>query len=327
MMDATYTAWEIGRYGGPRVLSPVTRTVPLPKPEQVLIRIHASAATRADGMMRSGKPIFARPFLGWSKPRPCLVGTCFSGEVVDIGHDVRRFKVGDAVFGEAGMQFGANADYICLDASGALLIKPENVSHQDAATLCDGASTSWHFLTKQASVRPGQRVLVLGGSGSLGTAAIQIAKSLGADVAATGSPRNLGLLESLGATQALDYSTTDPLAAVGQYDAIFDTVGISSFAEAKPALTPEGVYMCPVLGFRLLLDMLFNRKAGGKRACFAAAGLQAPEAQREEIAEILKLMRDGRFSPVIDRVYPLSDLVEAHEYVETGHKRGNVVVV
>lgn len=174
-MTATLTAWSIERYGAPDVLNQVTRPVPTPGPTEILIRIRASAVSRADGMMRAGQPRFARLFLGLRRPRQNLIGTCLSGDVIAVGDKVTRFAVGDSVFGEAGLRFGANASHICLDESGTLMKKPATLSHEDAAVMCDGPLTSFHFLHTVARLQPGQRVLILGGSGSLGTAAVQIA--------------------------------------------------------------------------------------------------------------------------------------------------------
>ena len=325
-MENTFTAWDVSRYGGPDVLKPVSKPVPTPSANEVLIRIRASAVSRADGLMRSGHPKFARLFLGFTRPRAGLSGTCFSGDVVAVGDAVTEFAIGDAVFGEAGLQFGANASHICVDVGASLLKKPESVTYEEAATLFDGAMTSWHFLTRVARVQPGQHVLILGGSGSLGSAAVQFGKALGANVTATSSARNLELLRSLGADQVVDYHTENPMRAAA-YDVVFDTLGVSSFGAAKPALREGGLYICPVLGLALLRDMILTRVLGGKKAKFAAAGMSKPEAHREELSEVLDLMESGQFAPVMDRTYPLADLVEAHRYVETGRKRGNVVVV
>ncbi len=326
-METTFRAWDVSRYGGPDVLTPVSRPVQTPTATQVLIRIRASAVSRADGLMRAGQPKFARLFLGLRRPRAGLSGTCFSGDVVAIGDDVTEFRVGDAVFGEAGLQFGANATYIRVDQAGSLLKKPDSVSYEEAATLFDGAMTSWHFLTRIANVQPGESVLILGGSGSLGTAAVQFAKALGANVTASASARNAELLRSLGADEVVDYKAEDPLKRGVTYDVVFDTIGISSFGTAKPALRRGGRFICPVLGLRLLRDMIVTGLFGSKKAKFAAAGMSKPAVHREELAEVLALMAEAKFSPVMDRTYPLADLVEAHRYVETGRKRGNVVVV
>ncbi|RED10650.1 NAD(P)-dependent alcohol dehydrogenase [Pontivivens insulae] len=326
-MGTTFNAWNVSRYGGPEVLRSVSCPVHSPAAREVLVRIRASAVSRADSMMRAGQPKFARLFLGLSRPRNGLVGTCFSGDVVAVGDEVTSFHVGDAVFGEAGLQFGANATQICVDETGSLLKKPETISYEEAATLFDGAMTSWHFLTRVAQVQPGETVLILGGSGSLGTAAVQFAKALGANVTASASARNFELVKSLGADQVVDYVSHDPLKASSAYDVVFDTLGVSSFRSAKPALNRGGRYLSPVLGLTLLSDMLLTAAFGRKKAKFAAAGMSKPEVHRAELSEVIALMASNKFSPVMDRTYPLADLVEAHRYVETGRKRGNVVVV
>jgi NADPH:quinone reductase-like Zn-dependent oxidoreductase len=327
IMETTFSAWNVRNYGGPEVLSPVTRAMPTPGPGEILVRIRASAVSRADGMMRAGQPKFARLFLGWSRPRAGLSGTCFAGDVIAVGDDVTAFAVGEAVFGEAGLSFGANATHLCVKADGSIVSKPNTVSYEEAAVMCDGVLTSWHFLTRVGRVKAGEKVLILGGAGSLGTAAIQFAAALGADVTATSSARNAELLRELGASKVINYTTDEPLLPGARYDVVFDTLGVRSFADAKPALREGGRYICPVLGLRLMWDMLASRLFGNRRASFAAAGMEKPATHREELAEILPLMAEGHFSPVMDRTYPLSDLVEAHRYVATGHKRGNVVVV
>ncbi len=326
-METTFNAWDVTRYGGPDVLKPITRPVTAPTANQVLIRIRASAVSRADGLMRAGQPKFARLFLGLKRPRAGLSGTCFAGDIISVGDNVTEFRVGDAIFGEAGLQFGANASHICLDQKGSLLKKPDSVSYEEAATLFDGAMTSWHFLTHIADVQPGDDVLILGGSGSLGTAAIQFAKAMGATVTATASDRNAELLRSLGADHAVDYKVKDPLKNGIAYDVVFDTLGISSFGAAKSALKKDGQFICPVLGLKLLRDIILTRLFGSKKAKFAAAGMSKPAVHREELAQVLALVAKNQFAPVMDRTYPLADLVEAHAYVETGRKRGNVVVV
>ncbi|WP_439154317.1 NAD(P)-dependent alcohol dehydrogenase [Yoonia sp.] len=326
-MTTTLTAWSIKHYGAPEVLNPVTRPIPEPGPNQILIRIHASAVTRADGMMRAGQPLFARPFLGLRRPRQNLSGTGLSGEVIAAGHNVSRFAVGDAVFGEAGLKFGANASHICLDETGVLMKKPATLSHEDAAVMCDGPLTSYHFLHEIAQIQPGQRILILGGSGSLGTAAVQIATAAGANVSATCSTRNVRFVSELGAERVIDYTKEDFTALPDRYNVIYDTLGVSSFARAKARLTDDGRYICPVLTLPLLGAMLRSRMTGGRRAMFTAAGLQPPEILRAHLTQLLAMMEAGTLSPVLDRVYPFADLVEAHRHMETGHKRGNVVIV
>lgn len=326
-MTATLTAWSIRRYGSPDQLVPVSRPIPAPGPGEVLIRIRASAVSRADGMMRAGTPRFARLFLGLHRPRHDLVGTCLSGEVVATGPNVTRFAVGDNVFGEAGLTFGANASHICLRETGVLMPKPASLSYEEAAVMCDGPLTSFNFLREVAGLRAGERVLILGASGSLGSAAVQIAAAMGAEVTGTCSARNASMVADLGAGRVIDYVTEDFTRGTKRYDVIYDTLGVSSFAEAKSSLTPSGRYVCPVLGIGLLGAMLRTAIAGARKARFSATGMLKPDVLRPMLGTLVEMAEDGKFAPVIGRVYPLDDLPEAHRHVETGHKRGNVVAV
>jgi NADPH:quinone reductase-like Zn-dependent oxidoreductase len=325
-MTASLDAWSIRRYGAPEQLAPVTRPISEPGPGEVLIRIHASAVSRADGMMRAGIPRFARPFLGFRRPRKDLAGTCLSGEVIATGPDVSRFSVGDQVFGEAGLNFGANASHIVLDENGVLVPKPDTLSHEEAAVMCDGPLTSFNFLREIAELRAGEKVLILGASGSLGSAAVQIAAAMGAEVSGTCSARNSGLVASLGATHVIDYAQDDFTKGAERYDVIYDTLGVSSFGRAKAALARSGRYVCPVLSLDLLWAMLRTSMLSSRRARFSATGLLKPEVLRPMLGQLIEMIEDDKLAPVMDRTYPLDQLIEAHRYMETGHKRGNVVV-
>ncbi|MBT2130176.1 NAD(P)-dependent alcohol dehydrogenase [Aliiroseovarius lamellibrachiae] len=326
-MHAHFTAWQITNYGAPEVMVPVTRPIPTPQKNEVLIRIHTSAVTRADGMMRAGTPRFARLFLGLRRPRNDLVGTGFSGEVIAVGPDVTRFTLGEAVFGEAGTQFGANASHICHSQEGVILPKPATLPHDQAATLCDGVLTSWNFLHHVAQLRAGERVLILGASGSLGSAAVQIAHDIGADVTGTCSAKNAGMVAALGAAHVVDYTREDALDQAAQFDVIYDTLGVSSYANAKHALTAQGRYVCPVLSLPLVGAMLRTSCFGARKARFSATGLLPPDKLRQMLDAILSSIDAGLLAPVMSRSYPLSDLIDAHRHMEAGHKRGNVVVV
>lgn len=326
-MTATLDAWSINHYGAPEVMNPVTRPIPAPGATEILIRIRASAVTRADGMMRAGQPRFARLFLGLRRPRQNLVGTGLSGEVIAVGDSVSRFAVGDAVFGEAGLKFGANASHICLDEAGVLMKKPDGLSHEDAAVMCDGPLTSLNFLREVAELRAGQNILILGASGSLGSAAVQIAAAMGAEVTGTCSARNADMVAALGAGRVIDYGQQDFTREAKRYDVIYDTLGVSSFAKAKGSLTRSGRYVCPVLGLGLLGAMMRTALAGKRKARFSATGMLKPDVLRPMLGTLVKMVEDGKLVPVIDRVYPLADLIEAHRHMEAGHKRGNVVVV
>ncbi|MFA8385652.1 MAG: NAD(P)-dependent alcohol dehydrogenase [Pelagibaca sp.] len=326
-MTATLTAWSIGRYGAPDQLAPVSRPIPDPGPGEVLIRIRASAVSRADGMMRAGTPRFARLFLGLRRPRHDLVGTCLSGEIVATGPGVSRSEVGDEVFGLAGLSFGANASHICLKETDVLMPKPAALSHEEAAVMCDGPLTSLNFLREVAELQAGQKVLILGASGSLGSAAVQIAAAIGAEVTGTCSARNIGMVAALGAGRVIDYTQEDFTEGTERYDVIYDTLGVSSFTKAKGSLTRSGRYVCPVLGLGLLGAMVRTTIAGTRKARFSATGMMKPDVLRRMLTSLVAMAEDRKLAPVIDRVYPLSDLIEAHRHMETGHKRGNVVVV
>lgn len=326
-MTATLTAWSIRRYGAPEHLTPVSRPIPTPGPGEVLIRIRASAVSRADGMMRAGTPRFARLFLGLRRPRHDLVGTCLSGEIAATGPGVSRFAIGDEVFGLAGLKFGANASHICLSETDMLVPKPAALSFEEAAVMCDGPLTSLNFLREVAKLRAGEKVLILGASGSLGSAAVQIATAMGADVTGTCSARNADMVAALGAGRVIDYTQEDFTRQAERYDVIYDTLGVSSFSKAKGSLTRSGRYVCPVLGLGLLGAMLRTSVAGTRKARFSATGMLKPDVLRPMLGTLVEMVEDGKLVPFIDRVYPLADLIEAHRHMETGHKRGNVVVV
>lgn len=325
-MEQTRTAWQVVRYGTPEVLTRVSLPIEAPKPGEVRIRIHASGVSRADGMMRAGEPLWARPFLGFGKPRHDLTGTGFSGVVEATGDGVTRFQTGDAVFGEAGLNFGANASHITLAEDGVLVKKRETMPHEEAAVMCDGPMTSLNFLRSIGGLKGGDKVLILGASGALGSAAVQIARAMGAEVTGVTSGRNAEWVAELGAT-VVDYEGQAYSRLEARFDLVFDTLGVSSLGEARRVLAPGGRYLCPVLSLSLLGAMLRSRIFGGPRAYFSATGLLPARALRGMLADLLEIWAAGKLTPVMDRSYPLADLIEAHRYMETGRKRGNVVVV
>ncbi|MEO1410516.1 MAG: NAD(P)-dependent alcohol dehydrogenase [Bacteroidota bacterium] len=327
MTDLKMKAIAITGYGSPQVLQVREFAQPQPQADEILVQIRATPVTAADTLMRRGVPRFARLFLGWRRPKQVIPGTCFAGVVSATGRDVRRFRVGDAVFGLTTLHFSANAEYVCVPEDGVVVEKPTNLSFAEAATAGDGALTSLNFLRELAQVRPGQKVLINGASGSLGTAAVQLAKHLGAEVTGVCSTRNVALVQSLGADAVIDYTEVDFTKTRSTYDVIFDTIGKSSFARCQEALRPKGQYLSPVLRLPLLLRMLWTRWWGAKRARFAATGL-LPEPQLRAMLHDLKgLYESGQLRAVIDQRYPLGAVVEAHRYVDTGRKRGNVVLL
>lgn len=322
----TMKAMVVTGYGTPDVLQLQQLPTPEPQAHELLVRVLTSAATTADAMMRTGTPYFGRLFLGWSRPKRPIPGTGFAGIVEAVGSAVQDFQVGDCVFGETGFQFSANAEYLTIAEDGIVLPLPDHLEAAEAAGLCDGPLTSFNFLHELAHVQAGQRVLINGASGALGTAAVQLAVYWGAEVTAVCSASNAGLVRSLGATQVIDYQTQDFTASEERYDCIYDTVGKRSFRDCKRVLTPNGLYLSPVLEMPLLMAMLWTSIKGGQKAKFAATGVNTPSTIKTMLKQVLTIHQLGKLTTVIDRQFPLEKLAEAHRYIDTGRKKGNVVM-
>lgn len=314
-------------YGAPDVLQLREVDKPQPKGNEVLVKVYASSATTADGMMRTGKPYFGRLMTGLTKPKHAIPGTGFAGIVETVGEKVRNFKPGDRVFGETTLGFSTNAEYFTIPENGVILPMPENMSYADGATFGDGHVTSLNFLKEIAKIKPGQSVLINGASGSLGTSAIQIAKFMGAEVTAVCSTRNVGLVKSLGADKVIDYTKKDFTKMSQTYDVVFDTIGKSSFSKNKNILSENGLYLSPVLKFSLLLQMMWTSAFSKRKAKFAATGLRSDEELQNLFVELIGLFKEGHLKTVLDRQYPLEKVAEAHTYIASGHKKGNVVIV
>lgn len=314
------------RYGGPEVLEVGTVPAPTPQANEVLVKVHAAAVTQADVMMRRGTPRFARLFLGLTGPKAPIPGTSFAGKVVAAGAGVTRFAVGDDVFGETTLGFSTHAQYVAVPEDGVIRHVPFNMSYAEAAPLTDGALTVHNFLTRIATIRPGQKVLINGAAGGLGTFAVQYARHLGAEVTGVASGRNEALVREMGAHHFIDYTRADITRLSARYDVIFDTVGKLSFARARRILTEDGIYLSPVLGLPLLFQMLWTARFSRRKARFSATGL-LPHAQLSAmLGEVKALVEAGAIWSHIDRSYPLAEIVDAHRYVEAGHKRGAVVL-
>lgn len=314
-------------YGSPDVLKLQEVVMPKPKDREVLVKVYASSATTADHMMRTGKPYFGRLFIGLSKPKHPIPGTGFAGEVVAVGKDVIAYKVGERVMGETTLGFSTNAEYVAVPENGVILPMPESMGYAEAATFCDGPLTSMNFLHQIARIKPGQKVLINGASGSLGTAAIQLAKYFGAEVTGVCSSRNIKLVKSLGADHVIDYTQGKVIKENQSYDIIYDTVGKLTFTDCKGALSKSALFISPVLQFSLLLKMIGTSFFSNKKAKFAATGAKSDKALRVMLAELLKIYEDGHLKTIIDRQYPLEKLHVAHQYIASGHKKGNVVIV
>ena len=244
-----------------------------------------------------------------------------------VGKDVRRFKKSDKVYGNTGLSLlGAYAEYICMPEEGALAIKPANISYEEAAALPNGALTALPFLRDKGNIQSGQKVLIHGASGAVGTIAVQLAKYFGADVTGVCSTTNLEMVKSLGADKVIDYIKEDFTKNGQTYDIIFDTVGKSSFSYCKNSLTENGVYLTTVPSPATFLQMLWTSMAGGKKVGIAATGLRPSNEKTKELVFLNRLIETGKIKAVIDRSYPLEQIAEAHKYVEAGHKKGNVVI-
>lgn len=320
-------AWY-GRYGPPEVLE--IRDVPKPVPgdKEVLVRVHATTVSAADWRMRKADPFLARLMNGlWRPKRVNVLGIEFSGTVEAVGEDVRRFGAGEQVFGSSGFKFGAHAEYVCVPEGGLLATKPHNMSHEEAAAVLFGGGSALHFLRK-AEVKAEQRVLVYGASGSVGVFAVQLAKHFGAHVTGVCSTANLDLVESLGATEVIDYTREDFSKAGRVYDVVFDAVGMSGFERSLRSLKPGGRYV-RVGGSGRLWSMLGaavrQQWISVTRAAIVVGGVA--RVAPEDVAFLKGLIEGTKLRTVIDRRYPLHEIAEAHRYVEAGHKRGHVVIL
>jgi len=315
------------KYGSPEVLKLSEAIKPIPKANEILIQIKASSVTAADTMMRKGEPYYGRLFIGLTKPKNPVPGTGFSGIIVTTGKDVSAFKVGEAVFGEIVLGPGTNCEYVCVPEDGVVLRKPENISFAQAAPVCDGALTSMNFLKSIANMKPGQRILINGASGSLGSAAVQLAKILGAEVTGVCSTSNIKMVKDFGADQVIDYTKTDFTTKNEFYDIIYDTIGTLSFTACKKVLTSEGQYISPVLGAPLLYQMIKTSILGGKKAKFSATGLKPVAELKILLLELKGFLEKGSLTTWIDKSYSLEEIALAHQYVDTGRKKGNIVLI
>ncbi len=315
------------RYGPPDVLQLQEVAKPIPKDNEVLIRIYATTVTAADCELRGLKfplllQLIMRAGFGFRRPRSVL-GQELSGEIEAVGKDVQRFKQGDQVVGWSGLRLGAYAEYTCLPEDGVLAIKPSNMTYEEAAPLAIGGLEAMYFL-KRCNIQSGQKVFIIGAGGSIGTFAIQLARYFGADVTAVDSTGKLDMLRSIGADQVIDYTQGDYTKSGETYDVIFDVIGKSSFSGCMRLLKEKGFYL---LGNPRLSQRIRGRwtSMGSSKKVIPYAARGASEST-EDLKFLKGLIEAGKIQSVIDRCYPLEQTAEAHRYVDTGHKKGNVVI-
>lgn len=313
-------------YGPPDVVRPAEVAKPIPRDDEVLIRIRATTVTTADWRARSlrlppGFGLLGRLVFGIFKPRKPILGTELAGAVEAVGKAVTRFRVGDEVFAFTGAGYGCHAEYRTIPEAGLIALKPANLSFEEAASLSFGGTTALDFLRDKAGIRRGDRVLVVGASGGVGTAAVQIARHFGAEVTGVCSTANLELVRAIGADRVIDYTKEDFATTGDTYDIIVDTTGTAPFARCEQALKPGGRLLVVLGTFAQVLGMERPSKASGKKVIASVAAERA-----DDLRYLAKLAEAGEFRPVIDRSYPLESAAEAHAYVDTGRKRGSVVL-
>lgn len=310
------------KYGPPDVLELQEVEKPTPQANEVLIRVYATSVTAADTLMRRGDSLMSRMVLGFRKPRKKIIGTELAGEIEAAGKDVKRLQKGDQVYGFTGFGLGAYAEYACMPEKGSLTAKPANLTYEEAVAVADGATTALFFLKDKAHIQKAEKILIIGASGSIGTYAVQLARHFGAQVTGVCSTTNVEWVKSLGAEKVIDYTKEDFATSGETYDIIFDTVGKSSFSRCKDLLKKNGRYL--VTTGNLLQNYtrtLWTSMIGGKKFIFGMS-LDKTEA----LMVLRELIEAGAIRPMIDRCYPLEQIAEAHQYVETGHKKGNVVI-
>ncbi len=320
-------------YGAAEVLHLKEVEKPMPKDNEIQVRVRATSVTVGDLWARNFKAIspreFSMPLLLWipsrmffglTKPRISILGSEFAGDVESVGKDVKRFKKGDAVFGYRGQSMGANAEYLCLPQDGMVTHKPVNMTYEEAATVPYGVLTALSLLRK-VNVQAGQKMLVIGASGRIGSAAVQLANYFGAEVTGICSTPGLDFVKSLGADRVIDYTKEDFAQNGETYDLIFDVMRKSSFSQSRNSLSPNGIYLLASFKMKQLFQMLWTSMRGGRKVVCALSSEKI-----EDLDLIKELVEAGKFKSVIDKRYPLEQMAEAHRHAETGGRQGNVVI-
>jgi NADPH:quinone reductase-like Zn-dependent oxidoreductase len=310
------------RYGPPEVMRVEEVEKPVPQENEVLVRVRAAGITRTDAGYRAAHPFITRFLTGLRRPKRRILGSEFAGDVEATGSAVSGFSVGDRVFGGTGFNLGTQAEYVCVRHTGRIAHLPASIIYEEGASICEGALYALNTL-RSANLQRGQRILVYGASGAIGSASVQLAKHLGAHVTGVCSTRNVELVRSFGVDRVIDYTQEDFTRAGDTYDVIHDAVGKHSFFRCRRALAPRGIYIANDLGYLCQVPplALLTARTGGQRVMFPLG-----TATQKDVLLLKDLLEVGDYRPVLDRTYPLEQVVEAARYVDTGRKRGNVVL-
>ncbi|HLF36107.1 MAG TPA: NAD(P)-dependent alcohol dehydrogenase [Cyclobacteriaceae bacterium] len=310
------------KYGPPEVVQLAETAKPVPSDNEVIVKIHAATVNRTDCGFRSANYFIVRFFSGLFRPKNKILGCEFAGEIESVGSKVTSFKPGNKVFGYNDARFGAHAEYMIVAEDDPIAIMPENISFEEAAPITEGAHYALCDI-RAAKITNGQKAMVYGATGAIGSAAVQLLKYFGVEVTAVCDTKNLDLIRSIGADEVIDYTRQDFTHIEKKFDFVFDAVGKSSFGRCKPLLKNKGIYISTDLGYlsQNLFLAVFTPFFGGKKVLFPI-----PSITREDVLFLKKLVGTGKFKPLIDRKYPLEQIVDAYKYVETGQKLGNVVI-
>ena len=315
------------KYGPPDELKLKEVEKPVPKDNEVLIKIHATTVTTSDCNVRNFTFVpksfifFARIMFGFKKPKINILGIDLAGAIEAVGKDVKLFKEGDHVFGSPGTKFGGHAEYSCVPEDGALVIKPANMRWEEAAAISLAGNTALFFIRDLGEIQAGQKILIHGASGAIGTYAVQLAKYYGAEVTGVCSATNAEMVKSLGADKVIDYTKEDFTKSNERYDFVFDVVGKTTFSQCKGLLKQKGIYLENMLELKDILKMMWTSIIGGKKI---KGGVSKESV--ENLNFLIELIESGKLQPVIDRSFPLEKTAEAFKYVEKGHKKGNVII-
>ncbi len=309
------------QYGTPEVLKLKDVAKPVAGDNEVLIKIKATAVNSGDLRLRKADPFAIRLFMGLTKPRINILGSAFSGEVETIGKNVTSFKVGDQVFGSSHMRFGTYAEYISISATAAIALKPANITHAEAAVIPFGGTTALYFI-KKANIQPGQKVLINGAAGAVGSAAVQLAKYYGAEVTAVCGTDNISMVTMLGADNTIDYKKENVGNKMTAYDVIIDTVNKLTVSECLKHLKKNGVLILTAAGMPQMASATFNNLRGSNKAIMGVV-----KQTQDDVVFLKELLEAGKMKAVIDRSYPLAEIPAAHTYADKGQKKGSIVIV